>query len=303
MAVPQGRWRPRVGLAAAFVFGLALAVAPLFLFREGRVLPYFNRASDHNVVKEIRYNKSVMPLLAATADGLASPWLVPDPTPRHDLTQSRLGLLGIPLAIVFGQALLSPRRELSALLLLQAAAALAASIVGGQSGHPNGLRYGYLSTLTAVAVAAGVLALLRLVSESRRRPAALAAMGALAVASALGAVGSFRWARDPRTFDGFHGEDTLIGRAALRWDAYGPVQVGRAIPHDPVTVYVIRRYRLDTDARVVARAREDFWAPRPAGRSFRIEPPETAPTSGERVVERIDDAWGKAWAVVLARKT
>src|SRR6185295_15462434 len=190
----------------------------------------------------------------------------PDPTPRHDLALSRLGLLGIPLAVAFGQALLFPRRELSALLLLQAAFAFAASVAGGESGHPNGLRYGYLATLTAVAVAAGVLALLRLAPEPRRRMAAIAAIGALAIAGAIGARDSFRWARDRGTFDGFHGQDTLVGRAALRWDRYGRVRVAEGLPHDPVTVYVIRHYRLDTDARIVADAHPDFWVERPSPR-------------------------------------
>ncbi len=299
---PEGPFRPRGRLGAGFLLGLALAVAPLFLLREGRVLPYFNRASDHNVFKEMRYNRSAMPLFAVAADALASPWLVADPTPRHDLTQSRLGLLAIPLAVVFGQALLRPRRDLSALLLLQAGGAFAASVAGGQSGNPNGLRYGYLTTLTAVAVAAGVLALLRLVRPERRRVAGILALGALAVAGAVGAAGSLRWARDRGTFDGFHGQDTLIGRAALRWDALGPVRVGHAVPHDPVTIYAIRRYRLDTDARVIEGARPDFWTARPAVRAFRIERPDTPAQPGERVVERIHDGWGRAWGVVLARK-
>jgi hypothetical protein len=301
---PEGPARPRFRLAAGFLFGLAIAVLPLFLFREGRVLPYFNRASDHNVLREVRYSHSVMPVFAAAADALASPWLVPDPTPRHDLALSRLGLLGIPLALAFGQALLFPRRELSALLLLQAGFAFAASVAGGESGHPNGLRYGYLATLTAVAVAAGVLALLRLVPEPGRRAAAIAAIGALAIAGAIGARDSFRWARDRGTFDGFHGQDTLVGRAALRWDRYGPVRVAVGLPHDPVTIYVIRHYRLDTDARVVADAHPEFWIDRPAPRfSLRIAPPATLPLPGERAVERVRDGWGRDWAVVLARKT
>jgi hypothetical protein len=301
---PEGPARPRVRLAAGFLFGLATAVLPLFLLREGRVLPYFNRASDHNVLREVRYTASAMPLFAAAADALAAPWLLPDPTPRHDLAQSRLGLLGIPLALAFGQALLFPRRELSALLLLQAGFAFAASVAGGESGHPNGLRYGYLATLTAVAVAAGVLALLRLVPEPRRKVAALAAIGALAILGAIGARDSFRWARDRGTFDGFHGQDTLVGRAALRWDRYGRVRVAVGLPHDPVTVYVIRRYRLDTDESVVADAHPDFWVERPEARaSFRIAPPATLPLPGERAVERVRDGWGRDWAIVLARKT
>ncbi|HLN59097.1 MAG TPA: hypothetical protein VK416_11095 [Thermoanaerobaculia bacterium] len=299
---PEGPARPRGRLAAAYLLGLAVAVLPLFLFREGRVLPYFNRASDHNILKEIRYNKSLMPPFAAAADGLASPWL-PDPTPRHDLPRSRLGLLGIPLAIAFGRALLSPRKAFSALLLLHAGAAFAASVAGGQAGHPNGLRYGYLATPAAVAIASGVLSLLRPVPQARRRLAALMAVGVLAIASALGARGSFAWARDRNTFDGFHGQDTLVGRAALRWDAYGPVRIAPGVPHDPVTIYVIRHYRLDTDERVVAGARPEFWVPRRAARSFRIEPPETRPDADERIVERIRDGWGRPWAVVFGRRT
>src|SRR5262249_10950999 len=163
--------RPRWRLLGGFGLGVALAVLPLFLFEQGRVLPYFNRATDHNVIKEIRYNRSPIPLLAVAADGLAAPWLA-DPTPRHDLSRSRLALLGLPLAIALGQSLLAPRRELSALLVLQAGTAFAASVVAGQSGHPNGLRYGYLATLTAVAVAAGILALVGRVPTAHRRAAA-----------------------------------------------------------------------------------------------------------------------------------
>jgi hypothetical protein len=134
--------------------------------------------------------------------------------------------------------------------------------------------------------------------------AALAAIGALAIMGAIGARDSFRWARDRGTFDGFHGQDTLVGRAALRWDRYGRVRVAAGLPHDPVTVYVIRRYRLDTDARVVADAHPEFWVDRPQARaSFRIAPPATLPLPGERAVERVRDGWGRDWAIVLARKT
>lgn len=201
----DGGRRPRIRLAAAYLLGLAVSVAPLFLFREGRVLPYFHRAEDHNVLREVRYNRSVFPVAAAAADALASPWFLPDPTRRHDLDRSRLGLLAIPLAVAFGRAFLFPRAELSALLLFHAGAAFVASVVGGQSGNPNGLRFGYLATLAAVAVSAGTLALLRAAPAARRRTAGLAAVGALAVASVFGAHQSFLWSRARDTFDGFHG--------------------------------------------------------------------------------------------------
>ncbi len=292
--------RPRMRLAGAYLAGLAIAVAPLFLFREGRVLPYFNRAADHNVFREIRYNRSAFPLAATAADALSSPWLLPDPTRRHDLPRPRLELLAIPLAVAFGRALLRPRRELSGLLLLQAGAAFAASVMGGQSGNPNGLRYGYLATLTAVGVAAGVLALLRLAPAHSRRTWALAVVGLAIVASAWGAHEFLTWSRDRGTFDGFHGQDTIVGRAALRWDAYGRVRIDGRVPHDPVTIYVIRRYRLDPDD---ADGPTEFWRERNSGPLLRIAPQGTAPGPGERLVERLRDGWGRDWGVVLARRS
>lgn len=300
-----GAKAPRIRLGLGYALGFGLAVLPLFLFREGRVLPYFSRVSDHNVLREVRSSRSVMPIFATAADAVAAPWFVADPTARHDLpNKSRLGAaLGIALAVLFGRALLTLRQELSALLFLHGAFAMAASVAAGRALNPDGLRYGYLSTLTAVAVSGGILAILAAVPTSRRRLAAVAAIGVLIVCGAIGVRDSFRWARDPRTFADFHGQDTLVGRAALRWEAYGSVRVAAGLPHDPITVYVIRRYRLDTDEGVIARAPPDFWVSREATRAFRIEPPETPPAPGERLVERIHDSWGKPWAVVLARKT
>jgi hypothetical protein len=69
-----------------------------------------------------------------------------------------------------------------------------------------------------------------------------------------------------------------------------------------VTVYVIRHYVLDTDERVAAGARPEFWVPRPSKRSFRIVPPRTRPAPDERVVERLLDGWGRPWATVLGRR-
>jgi hypothetical protein len=293
-----GRARLRLRLAAAYLLGLGISVAPLFLFREGRVLPYFNRANDHNVLREVRYNRSVFPIAAAAADAFSSPWLLPDPTRRHDLPLPRLELLAIPLAVALARSLLSPRRELSAVLLLQGGAALGASVAGGQSGNPNGLRFGYLATLACVAIAAGLLALLNLAPLSARRTWAVAVAGCVLVASGWGVHEFLAWSRARDTFDGFHGQDTIVGRAALRWDAYGRVRIDSRVPHDPVTVYVIRRYRLDPDDRG---GRSDFWKDRPGGRALRIAPPATPPQDGERVVEKLRDAWGREWGVVLAR--
>ena len=69
------RPRARAIRACAFVLGFAACAAPLFLFREGRWRRYFARTADHNVVIEMRREKSLLPPLAAAADAVASPWL------------------------------------------------------------------------------------------------------------------------------------------------------------------------------------------------------------------------------------
>ena len=91
---PARAGRARGIRAGVFVAGFAACAAPLFLFREGRTAPYFARAADHNVVLEMRRERSLLPPLAAAADAVASPWLLADPTPRHDLPgRARLGWL------------------------------------------------------------------------------------------------------------------------------------------------------------------------------------------------------------------
>ena len=195
----------RVARAAAFALGFAACAAPLFLFREGRAAPYFARTADHNVLLEIRRTGSLRPPFEAVADALVSPWLLGDPTPRHDLPgRTRLGwILGIPVAIALGRALLRPRDAISGLLLAHAAAFLAAVAAGGQADNPNGSRFAYLSTLTAVAAAAGVLWILGRVPPRSRRAAALAAVGAIAVdGSRLGARGPADLARTRRDVPG-----------------------------------------------------------------------------------------------------
>ena len=287
----------RFARAAAFALGFAACAAPLFLFREGRATPYFARTADHNVVLEIRRTRSLAPPVEAVADALVSPWLLADPTPRHDQPgRSRLGwLLGLPVAIALGRALLRPGDALSGLLLAHAAAFLAAVAAGGQADNPNGSRFAYLSTLSAVAAAAGILWIVGRVPSGARRAAALAAVGAVAIHGVLSAREALtRWPAHSETFRGFHGQDTLIGRAAARWSAYGEVALAPGLGRSPLAIEAVRRYRLDPDP-VDPPALG-------AGLRIRIAPPGAAAESGERIVERIVDPWGRSWAVVYARK-
>jgi hypothetical protein len=230
--------------------GFACAAAPIFLLREGRAASYFARASDHSLLAEIRYMHSAMPAFAAAADSMAAPWFKEDPFRHHDLPgKTRLGwILGLPVAAALALSLLRPRDEFSAYLLSQAGAALAGSVAGGHAGVPNGYRFGYLSSVTAVAAAGGVLCLVALLPATRRRTGAIVAAGLLAVSGALGARDALvRWPERQETFDGFHGQDTLIARAALRWERYGTVEVAPDIGHSEITIGGIRRYRFDPD--------------------------------------------------------
>lgn len=292
--------RGRPALAVAFVVAFAAAASPIFLLKEGRESPYFARASDQNVVLEIRRTKSPLPLFAASADALAAPWFLPDPTPRHDIPgRSRLGWIGGSLAAVaLGFAVLRPRRDLSAYLLANAAAAFAASVVGGRATAPNGYRFGYLSNVSAVAIAAGALVLLAGAPASRRRAAALVLTGAIAIASAVGTRDALvRWAGSRTTFDDFWGEDTLLARAASRWEWYGRVESDPALGENPLTIAGVRRYRLDPDRQPAAGGRAE------SGRLFRIVAPGSPRAEQERLVERVTDEWGREWAWVLGRRT
>ena len=294
-AVPR---RKRIARLGAFTAGLALLSAPLLLLHEGRTIAYFGRASRHSVVREIAYQRSALPALGAAADSLLAPWFLPDPEGRHDLEgASRLGVVGVAVAIALARALARPRAELSAFLLAAAAAAFLASVAGGAAGHPNGFRFGYLTSTTAVAASAGTLALVSLAAPARRRAAALAATGVLAAAGLLGLRQALAdWPALRSTFDSFHGEDTLIGRAAARWSGYGGVSVAPGLGRSDMTIATVARYRLD----VVAPA-----SPVPARavpRSFRIAAAGTPPAEGERAVERVRDAWGRDRAVVLGSR-
>ena len=294
VAKEEGRaWRPTLALAFAAAF--LVVASPLFLLREGRTSPYFARASDQNVLLEVQRSKSPLPFFAATADALASPWFLADPTPRHDIPgRSRLGWIGGSLAAVaLAFAVLRPRRDFSAYLLANAAAAFAASVVGGRATAPNGYRFGYLAGVSAVAIAGGALSVLAMAPASKRRAAALALTGAVAVSSLAGARDALvHWGESKTTFDDFWGHDTLIARAASRWDAYGAVDLDPELGENPLTIAGARKYRLDPDREPVAAGR------RREGREFRIVPPGAPPSKGERLVERIGDPWGREWGWV-----
>jgi hypothetical protein len=291
----------RFARGGLFLAGLLLAAAPLFLLREGRGTPYFGRASRHSVAREMRIAGSPLPLLAAAADALPAPWLLPDPEGRHDLEGApRLPwIVGVPFAVGLARALVSPRSDLSALLLALAATALAAAVAGGQAGHPNGFRFAYLTGGTAVAAAAGALALIGLVPAGAARAAAVAAFGLLAIAGARGTrEAALDWPSRRATFDSFHGEDTLVGRAAARWERFGSVTVASGLGRSDLTVDTVRRYRLSPGAGAGV---ADPVAPGFRERRFRIAPPSSAPGAGERTVERVRDAWGREWAVIFGR--
>ena len=298
-AAKREEWRPRIGRCAAYALGFAVAAAPLFALREGRAFPYFARTADHNVWLETHRTRSWMPPLAAAADAAASPWFIADPTPRHDLPgRSRLGwLLGVPVAIVLFRAVLQPRDELAGLVLSHGAAFVASCAASGMADNPNGSRFGYLTSLAAVAAAAGAMWLLGLVRDSRRHLAAVGATGALAVAGAFSARDAVVvWPSHRATFLSFDGQDTLIGRAAARWETLGPVEIPSGLGHSPLAIEAVRRYHLDPDRPAGLRSAA------PARLRARIVEPGTSPRPGERVVERIDDGWGRRWAVVLARR-
>ena len=299
---PRTRVRRLLACAAA----LLLAAAPLFLLREGRVAGYFGRTARHNVVLEMRYTKSLLPPFAVAADSLVAPWFLPEPAGWIDLPgRSRLGwVIGVPVALALSRSLVFPREELSALLLLHASAALAAAVIGGQAGHPHGFRFGYLTTVTAVAAAAGILQIVQLARPRFRRAAALAAIGLVAWSGAAGARDALlRWPEERSTFDGYHGEDTLIGRAAARWETSGSVLVQPGLGRSDATIDTVRRFRLDPDWRSpsLSATRPGRSSDPPFPKRFRVAAPGTAAETGERLVERVRDGWGREWAVVLGR--
>ena len=293
-------WRP--SLALAFAIGLLVVAAPIFFLKKGRTSSYFARASDHNVVLEVHRARSILPLLGVAADALAAPWFLPDPTPRHDLPgHSRLGwITGSLVAIALAYAILRPRRDFSAFLLAHSAAAFAATVAGGRATAPNGYRFGYLSNVAAVAAAGGALVLLAMVRAPRRRSAAIALAGLLAVASLAGARDAIiRWAGSRTTFDDFWGQDTLLARAAARWDLYGTVKLDLSLGQNPLTMQGARKYRLDPWRERFAPGREPRGA---RGQELRIVAPGKPAGPGERLVEKVGDAWGREWGWIYGRR-
>ena len=295
-----GSPRFRLRLALLFAVGFAVAASPLFLLRKPGGSPYFARASDHNVLKEMHYLRSPLPAFLASADALAAPWFRGDPAPHHDLPgRARLNwILGIPVAVALMRSLVRPKEPFSALLLCHGGAAFCAAVAGGHAGIPNGYRFAYLSDVTAVAASGGILALVGLAPAARRRAAALAAVGLVTVSGALGARDLLlRWPERPETFAGFFGQDTLLGRAMARWDRFGSVSADPGLGYAPVTFETIHRYRLDPDGGKLSG--------RAAGsgeRALRVAAPGTPARAGERRVERIADAWGRDWGWVYGRR-
>jgi len=294
----EGAGPVRPGLVSALLFaaGFACAATPIFLLKEGRTAAYFARASDHSLLAEVRYMQSAMPAFAAAADSLVAPWFKADPYRHHDLPRkTRLGwMLGVPVALALARSLLRPCEPFSAYLLSQGCAALAGSVAGGHAGVPNGYRFGYLADVAAVAAAGGTLCLIALLPVARRRTAAIAVFGLVVISGTLAARDALLvWPHSRETFDGFHGQDTLLARTALRWERYGTVTIAPELGHSAITIGGIRRHRLDPDLR-----EQDAAGDR---KCFRIVPPGIPPERRERSVESVRDAWGRIWAEVLAR--
>ncbi|MEP6800779.1 MAG: hypothetical protein ABJC07_02495 [Acidobacteriota bacterium] len=295
-AAPERSARPLARLPLAFAAAFVLFTLPIFLWKEGRVAPYFARASDHNVIREMQRARSPLPLFAAAADSLSAPWYRADPFSGRPL----LGwLMIVPVAVAVGRCLARPGDEPSAFFLCHGLAALAASVVGGQAGIPNGYRFGYLADVASVAAAFGILLIASRRTPSARRLIAFAALGALAVSGALGATDALAvWPERRETFDAFHGQDTLLGRAAARWEPFGRVVVEPGSEHSRITVESVRRYRLDPDVSASPSFRSSL--PAQVGPSFRVAAPRAGPRAGEKVVERVRDPWGRDWGLVLA---
>jgi hypothetical protein len=289
----------RAALVLVFGLGFLAAVSPIFLLKENRRSSYFVRASDQSLILDMRRKKDYTIPFAILADSFKAPWFIPDPT--QDLPKSRLGwIIGIPVGIAFLLALRSPRKELSALLFAHAGAAIAASLRWGSPGHPNGYRFLYLTTITAVAAAWGTLWLVALFPR-RRRLAAFTAFGLLGAAAIWGARDAlFRWGESRQAFDGYRSESTLVGRAQTRWRRYGSVRLDGTLAYNGTVVDLIGRYILDPND---DRARALFFGSANlmgrGDRCFRIAAPGTAPVGSERRVETLGDPWGRSAGVVL----
>jgi hypothetical protein len=122
----------------------------------------------------------------------------------------------------------------------------------------------------------------------------LAGLGLLAACGLVGFQQALvAWPERRATFDSFHGEDTLIGRAAARWETYGTVAVDPGLGRSDLTIDTVRRYRLDPRRFLAARARLR------ASSASRGQAPRVR---AGRVVG-VRDAWGRDSAIVVARRS
>jgi hypothetical protein len=283
--------RHRVSHAAIFAVAFLGSVLPLFVLARKGEAPYFARVRSHNLLREFRLRQSVLPLFEATAEGLGAPWFVPEPQGWADLPgRSRLGLvLGVLVAVAFARSFSRSRDAFSAFLLAHGAFALAASVAQGTCGSPNGYRFVYLTSATAIAAAGGAIAVVSVLPRRGRRAGALAITGLVAIAGAFGARDALvLWPVSRFRFEGFRAGETLLAEAAERWRAYGTVSV--EIMGESMLVSSLSNHRV-------------FSGPAPASpgaRRFRICRPEDSGRPGERSVELVQDAWGGELARVLA---
>lgn len=303
---PDARLSRRWRLLSAGFFAAAffLAASPLLWPGRDRT-PYFRRAGQHNVLVEIRRQRSLEPLFSGAAIALAAPWFGGDPSPWNDLPHaSRLGwILGIPVAAALARALWRPREELSGFLLAQAGAGFAATVAWGTEMQPNGYRVAYLTTVTGVAAAAGALSLLSLFRERARRAVAIALVGLFAISGALAARDLFlRWGPALEASEGYQGRDNLVARAILRWQRYGRVErdpgLARILANES-NLYVDLLVRYGLDAGGSAPPAPSAAAVARISRRFRMAPSGAKPGPGERIVERLRDGTGRDWAVVF----
>ena len=279
--------RSRFKIPVFFAVGFVVAVSPLFLLHENGPSPSFLRTRHVNVLNEVRYWQSPMPVFEAAADGLTGPWH--SPPWRRWPGNVRLGaILASLLAVGFFRALRRPRDEFSAVLLSQSVAPLAATVLGGHRGVPNGFRFGYLSELSAVAISGGACWILLSIPASGRRIAAIVLIGILSASSIFGIRRFFLEQEGPAGDPS--GQDTLVARAALRWERYGIIEFDPGLIHSHGMVDAIRRYRLDPRGSTL----DKETASSAENRNFRIARPDTIPRSGERRVEILPgrDNWG-----------
>jgi hypothetical protein len=247
----------------------------------------------------MRVTRSLRPLAHATRDALVAPW-GSDPIPRNDLPgHARLPLpVAVPLALACARAAARPREDLSALFLAHAAVAFATCAAWGEVLLANGSRFAYLTSVAAVGAAAGTLVLVGALPAPRRRVAAILLGGALAVPGARAIRELDLWDADRSVYVDLVGQHTTVGRAAVRWQAYGALTLERSPEYARLTPEIVRRYRV-----VPRRDLRPDPPPGPRGpRAFRLCAPETPRRSDERVVERVRDAWGTDWAVVYGRR-